>query len=1297
MSLPLEEQATLVPAVSPSAEAPTLTASGGTPPLAEPLRVFGEYELVEEIGRGGMGVVYKARQSRLDRIVAIKMILAGQLASDADVKRFLAEAQAAANLEHSGIVAIHEIGEHKGQHYFSMAFVEGQSLSEALRNGPLPPREAARILRAVAEAVQHAHDRGIIHRDLKPANVILDRQGHPRVTDFGLAKKAGDCQLTATGAIVGTPSYMPPEQASGEKTVGPAADTYSLGAILYSLLTGHPPFQAATNMDTLLLVLDQEPVPPRSHNPQVPVDLETICLKCLQKQPAQRYASAQALADDIGRWLSDKPILARPATWVERLAKWARRRPAVAALAILGILTPLSLLVLGLVYNARLQVYDTRLQQATADVTARQQEVDTSRADATREQQAAHEANARAAKLLRHAEGLRLSAQASLIGQDNPGLALLLAVEGAKRGEPREGAQNSALLDALEQNREIHTFTTVGWDCTSAAFSADGRRLAVSAGADLSAWDITNPWNPRQVWKAVDFPWQGNFPIAISPDGRWVAKAHDMFMRKRYDNGAHAVFSDRSIDVWDTQAGAKRRWLLAGQGLMRSGHKDRVIAATFSPDSRSLLTGSWDGTARLWDLATGKVRAIFPGHENSLATALFTPDGRGVLTVTHGFRWNSRMPAGTMDPTTYVDAAAWTSASDNMTFRDPVPDGGVFARLWDPATGKSRVDFVWDEKRPRAYAFRPTSAAFSGDGRHVAFGFEMGAQRAGLWDAATGTRELLFDVNTAVLKVSLSQDGRYLLTTSPVPPNYWNRPGHWQLWDTKDGRRLGSKKTSTYWTWVALRPDGKQVAAADGNVVVVWDSESGAELFTLHGHQAAVNYLAYSKDGERLVTAGDTSARLWNAVADASPFPALRLANARILDAAYSPDGQRVVVGTTRKHAIIWNPATATQVPLLPDRKLKNFKLPDQIFGDVAQVAFSPDGRRVLTRGGDEPARLSLGPGVKGLLPPKGVDVPHRPVWVWDAATAKPLFALEGHTDKVKDARFSADGSRILTLPEGRDPNTRGDYALVGGRVGQESVPRDLVGRVWETATGKELNRFQTPDKSLTRTAAISPNGNALFIVARSQIGIYDLATRQGGSQAVSLPFTFAEFSSDGKWIIALNNSSDSHETIGGTQRLFFWNAETGAGFVFDNENSHLTAARFRPGTHEVVWALNTGLWRLADLDQKKVLRSRQAHSRVVQELEFSLDGRRFVTVSEDRTTRVWDAESGEEVLTLSDPRNPVRHARFRPDGKELAVVTDDGSLRLIPIDPLVQAQARLPGVLTAEERDRYQVKEMPP
>jgi Protein kinase domain/WD domain, G-beta repeat len=311
--------------------------------IPESDRSFGDYELLGRVARGGMGVIYKARQICLNRIVAVKMMLPGLLVSEAEASRFQNEAEVIANLRHPNIVAVHEVGAHDGQRYFSMDYVEGQSLAAVVRDHPLPARTAARYVKVIAEAIHYAHQQGILHRDLKPSNVLLDKAGNPRITDFGLAKRlASDSRLTATGTVLGTPSYMPPEQADGKsRRLGPAGDVYSIGAILYELLTGRPPFQAATPLDTVLLVINTEPIAPRMLNPKLSRDLETICLKCLEKDPRWRYQSAQELADDLDRYLKREPIKARRINLLNRGWRWLRRNPwqtTAAAALILAIL-----------------------------------------------------------------------------------------------------------------------------------------------------------------------------------------------------------------------------------------------------------------------------------------------------------------------------------------------------------------------------------------------------------------------------------------------------------------------------------------------------------------------------------------------------------------------------------------------------------------------------------------------------------------------------------------------------------------------------------------------------------------------------------------------------------------------------------------------------------------------------------------------------------------------------------------------------------------------------------------------
>jgi serine/threonine-protein kinase len=340
------------PAVPPTIG---LTQANGAP--VDLPRDFGDFELRAELGRGGMGVVYLARQRSLDRAVGVKMILQGEWASVSDLARFRSEAESAARLDHPNIVPVYEVGERDGQPYFVMKYVEGTTLAERLAAGPLPPREAAALLAPICDAIHFAHGRGILHRDLKPSNILIDLGGQPHVTDFGLAKRVtGDSQITRSGAILGTPSYMAPEQAAGNRgQLGPASDVYSLGTILYQMLTGRPPFQAATPVDTLLLVLEQDPLPPRLLNPRADRDLEMIALKCLQKPPGLRYPTAKALGDDLRAYLLDEPISARSGLFSQVIARWFRETHHATVLEHWGLLWmwhSLALLIISLVTNA---------------------------------------------------------------------------------------------------------------------------------------------------------------------------------------------------------------------------------------------------------------------------------------------------------------------------------------------------------------------------------------------------------------------------------------------------------------------------------------------------------------------------------------------------------------------------------------------------------------------------------------------------------------------------------------------------------------------------------------------------------------------------------------------------------------------------------------------------------------------------------------------------------------------------------------------------------------------------------
>lgn len=514
---------------------------------------FGEYELLAEIARGGMGVVYKARQVNLNRVVALKMILAGRLANEGSVRRFLAEAEAAARLDHPGIVPIYEIGEREGQHFFSMGLVEGESLSKKLAAGPVPPREAAELIRQIATAVHYAHEHGIIHRDLKPANVLLDRHGQPRITDFGLAKQMQqDSGLTGTGQVLGTPGYMPPEQAAGRiNEIGPQTDVYALGALLYCLLTGRPPFHAASPAETLVQVLEQEPAPPRRLNPNIPLDLETISLKCLEREASHRYTTAQDVAAELQRFLNGDPIVARPIGAPARAWRWCRRNPIVTALATAVAVV----LLLGTVVSSFFAVRASR--HAT---------------DATEKLQASYLDRARAG---------RWSGQAGRRFRSLEALSKAAAIHPSL--ELRDEAIACLALVDIQPERQ--------WEgrpagTTIAAFDSQLARYARSD--ETGAISIRSVATDQELQRLPPCPAGPAWVLQFSPDGRYLAAKH-------HPAGNEAT---SQVQVWNLEH---------SETVLRPKETMHHSACDFAPDGRSFAVGTADGTIVLFDLSTAEV------------------------------------------------------------------------------------------------------------------------------------------------------------------------------------------------------------------------------------------------------------------------------------------------------------------------------------------------------------------------------------------------------------------------------------------------------------------------------------------------------------------------------------------------------------------------------------------------------------------------------------------------------------------------------------------------------------------
>jgi WD40 repeat protein len=1056
------------------------------PPAPERPKVPG-YEILGELGRGGMGVVYKARHLRLDRLVALKMVLTGAHAGPQELERFRIEAQAVAHLQHANIVQIYEVGEQDGLPFFSLEFVDGGSLAGKLAGQPQPAPSAAAMVALLARAMHHAHLQGIVHRDLKPANVLLMADGTPKITDFGLAKQLdGKEGPTVSGSIMGTPSYMAPEQASGQRAAqGPAADVYALGAILYEMLTGRPPFQADTPMDTLLQVVRDETLPPSRIRHRVPRDLETICLKCLEKDPRRRYASAEALADDLSRFQRGEPILARPVGTLGRLVKWARRRPAVATL--LGLMAMLTVVGFGLVTWKWLDAEAARGRAERAE------------SQAVREAREANDAR-RAAREL--ATGLVLDQGVALCQKGEVGRGLLYFASGLDGDEDADPAQQRALQANLAAWRPhvnpLRQCIDLPCEMRALACSRDGKRFATGGEDNLvRLWEFGDM--KARILEGHKGPVRS---VAFSPDGSLLLSGG----------------GDGSAFVWDVAAGRPicstalpqkgpcqavafgpdgKTVLLAGPGAYLYALEGKTLrqidalkpregklsipprAAAFSPDGLTIVTGSWQATVgRLWDAVTHEEIPLEPENQTPMIAVAFSPDGKRFLSCSGPQKFAYLRDARTGE---VIDKLPHPHAVNGVAFSA----GGktLLTTCADRTARVWRADSLAPVGQPLPHPDVIQAAALHPSGDVV---LTCGKDRTlRVWDVAVGAPVVVFPPDPAVEgrrqghdSIAVSPDGRLILTGG--------RDFFCRLWRLEDGKpvQVQALEQKAVVAAVAFAPDGKGAATASGGSVRLWGLDPAKERplasvprldFEAHkapGRGLHVRDVAFSPDGKRLLTGGvDGAAKLWR-VDDGKLLRTLRHGGP-VLAVAISPDGGRLATACDDGKVRLWDGQTEEALIQLEGHE-----------GPATCVAFSADGRWLLSGGLDQTARLwdagtgkPAGPPMEheGALtrvafsPDGGTLVTasrDNHVWVWDRATGKPIGRRLAHTGSVLALAVAPDGRTALsggvdqpsvylwTLPErlaGGDAERERLRAqvLTGMELGRDRVVRPLDAAAW--------------------------------------------------------------------------------------------------------------------------------------------------------------------------------------------------------------------------------------------------------
>jgi WD40 repeat protein len=1305
---------------------PTLTTSPGASP------VIPGYEILGVLGRGGMGVVYRAWQSSLNRVVALKMVRASSGAGGEELARFRTEAEAAARLRHPNIVSVFEVGEHAGQPYLILEYVEGGNLADKTRDKPQSAGEAVRLVEVLARAVEFAHQKGIIHRDLKPANVLLESDGTPKITDFGLAKIAvgGTPGQTQTGAVLGTPPYMAPEQAAGQvDQIGPGTDVYALGAILYELLTGRPPFLGRTPLETLDQVRTREPVPPSALQPRVPRDLETVCLKCLEKDPARRYASAAELGDELDRFAAGQPVRARPVGPLGRGWRWCRRNPVVAGLLTAFVVSLVAgsafSIFFGLDSAEKARLADANHKEAVKNLqgmTAEFERAERNYGDMLLERNQKEEKLQLIERQL-HARILGLALQRLRDGAWSEARTLL--------GDCRWDFQlweHAYLMRRLAEPE--HSVLRGHWHGINAlAFRPDGKQLASGAGstlafpgpsapgglavpAELKLWD---PATGREMHglKGHRGPIVG---VAYSPDGKQLASAS----------------LDGTVRLWDTATGKEIRTLTRHRvpvravafhpegGLLvsggsrtsfgkqgppevilwdvRTGEKvrdvptslDSVLGLAFSPDGRFLAAGGigQGGEVQVVEIGTGKEVAMLSGHGFRVRDLFFDRAGHTLVTAPAATESSAEISLGAF-PAKFWDTGTWKERFALREFGGvscAAPCGDDLLLVGRRSGGVVLLDLATGQPQGTLDQIRAAAVVASPDGRRFFVGGGTGTGLVG-WDTARVVEDRALPAQGPV---AFRPDSRALAVQDAQRTL--------RLWDPASGEALQTLADHGQGqplpiAAVVFDRGGTRFASAAGHwslgffperatlqgTIKVWDSASGTELQELPGHAAGTLCLAFAPDGRTLASGGkDRVVRLWD-LETGDELARFTLdegeAFSEVFSVAFSSDGRLLAVGGRSAAVRIWD--TSTQ------RLIRTFPAPQPL---VLHLAFRGESRELVGFGqggqewiwdlesGQERSRRSLSTSWGGTaLSADGsaLMIPSQTeVRVYRPGPASAPATFRGHRLPVRVAAFSLDGRHLLTASQNLAATTRPGEA-------------DEL-KVWDVVTGKPVVELRLEETAATAVAIAPAGKRAISAGADGRILVWDLEARRPVHRLTHLGLHRAE-------LIALDWPANGALLAGAAGKVvWLWDAKTGAlrqtirtdhpGDVW-TVALHPSGARLATGDRPTSGNGEVKVW---DAMSGALLFTCRGQRGGISGLRFSPDGRLLASSSGmggglmPRTPgelRLWAADTGAEVGTLRTPPVPVTRPEFSADGRYLAAGVDTEVLlwRLPEPQPLLR------------------------